>query len=54
MERKIFQVKRCLCHIFHVFLFSRHIPGPTMCISHFSRFSFFLGIYHVLQCVFIM
>ena len=26
----IFQVKQCLCHIFHIFQFSRHIQGPTM------------------------
>jgi hypothetical protein len=24
-----------LCHIFDVFQYSRHIPGPTVCISHF-------------------
>jgi hypothetical protein len=25
--------------IFHDFQFSCHIPGPTVCISHFSCFS---------------
>jgi hypothetical protein len=31
----IFQVKQCLCHIFLVGLFSRHILGPTVHISNF-------------------
>jgi hypothetical protein len=43
-----------LCLIFHVFLFFLHIPGPSMCISHFSRFSVFLNIFHILQCAFLI
>ena len=35
----IFHVLKCVFLIFRVFQFSRHIPGPTVCISHFSRFS---------------
>ena len=35
----IFHVLKCLFLIFRDFQFSRHIPGPTVCISHFSRFS---------------
>ena len=34
----ILQVKQCLCLIFHIFQFSHHIKGPTVCIFHFSRF----------------
>ena len=34
----IFQVKVCFCDIFHVFLFSFHIPCPTVWISHFLPF----------------
>jgi hypothetical protein len=30
-----------LCLIFHVFQFSCFIPGPTVCIFHFPRFSVF-------------
>ena len=41
----IFQVKQCLCLIFHVFIFSRNIPCPTVCISHFPPFSVFLNIF---------
>ena len=29
----------CSSDLFCDFQFSRHIPGPTVCISHFSRFS---------------
>ena len=36
------------------FLISRHLPGPTMCISHFPLFSVFLAIFQVLQCVFLI
>ena len=43
----IFQVKQCLCTIFDVFQFSRHIPGPTVYISPFSRFS--VSIFQVIQ-----
>jgi hypothetical protein len=34
----IFYVLKCVFLIFRDFQFSRHIPGPTVCISHFSRF----------------
>ena len=34
-------VLKCVFLIFRDFQFSRHIPGPTVCISHFSRFSVF-------------
>ena len=35
----IFFVLKCVFPIFHDFQFSRHIPGPTVCISLFSHFS---------------
>jgi hypothetical protein len=35
----IFQVLQCVCFIFHFFQFSRHIPAPTVCISHFPCLS---------------
>ena len=35
----IFQVLQCVCLIFHIFQFSRHMPGPIVYISHFSSFS---------------
>ena len=35
----IFHVLKCLFLIFSDFQFSRHIPGPTVSIFHFSRFS---------------
>ena len=34
-----------------VFDVSHQNPGPTVCVSHFSRFSAFLAIFPVLQCV---
>ncbi|SFW06972.1 Uncharacterised protein [Chlamydia abortus] len=34
----IFHVLKCVFHIFRDFQFSRHILGPSVCISHFSRF----------------
>ena len=34
----IFHVLECVFLIFRDFQFSRHIPGPSVCISHFSRF----------------
>ena len=40
--------------LFTFFSVSRHIPGPTVCISHFSRFSVFLAIFQVLQCAFLI
>ena len=50
----IFQVKQCLCLIFHVFQFSHHIPVPTLWISHFPPFSVFLAIFQVEQCLFLI
>ena len=35
----IFHILKCVFLIFCHFQFSRLIPGPTVCISHFSRFS---------------
>ena len=49
----IFQVKWMFL-IFHDFQFSCHIPGPTVDISKFSTFLFFLAIFHVLKCVFLI
>ena len=40
-----FQVLQCVFLIFHVFQFSRHIPGPTVCFSQFGSFSVFLIIF---------
>jgi hypothetical protein len=40
-----------LCLIFHVCKFSRHNPGPKVCIFLISRFSLFLTIFQVVQCV---
>ena len=55
--------------LFHVFQFSCHIPvlpfstfysvfwhilGPRLWISHFPRFSVFIAIFQVLQCVFLI
>ena len=34
--------------IFHVFQFSHHTAGPTVCISHFPCFSVFLAIFQIL------
>ena len=34
-------IRQCGLIIFLVFLFSRHILGPTVCIFHFSRFKCF-------------
>ena len=34
----IFHVLKCVFLIFRNFQFSRHIPGPSVGISHFSRF----------------
>ena len=38
--------------IFHIFTVSCHIPCPTECVSHFTRFSVFLAKFHVLSCEF--
>ena len=35
----IFHVLKFVFLFFRDFMFSRHIPGPTVCISNFSRFS---------------
>ena len=47
-----FQDLHCAFFIFHVFHFSQHIPGPTVCSVHFLFFIFsvFLAIFHVIQC----
>jgi len=45
------KVLECVFLIFHVFQFSRHITGPNVFISHFSRFSVFLAIFQVIQCL---
>ena len=37
--------------LFTFFSVSRHMPGPKVCVSHYSRFSVFLAIFQVLQCV---
>ena len=39
---------------FTFFQFSCDIPGTIVCISHFSRLSIFLAIFHFLQCVFLI
>jgi hypothetical protein len=44
----IFQVLQCVCLIFHLVKLSSHIPGPTVCISHYPSFSVFLAIVQVL------
>ena len=50
----IFQVIKCVCLIFHVFLVSCHIPSPTVCISHFLCFSVFLALFQILKCPFLV
>jgi hypothetical protein len=47
----IFQVLQCVFFIFHDFQFSRHIPRPIVCISHFPTFSVFLAIFQGIQCL---
>jgi hypothetical protein len=42
------QVLKCAVPIFHVFQVSLNIPGPTVSIFHFPRFSVFLNIFQVL------
>jgi hypothetical protein len=49
----ILRVIQC-CDLFHVCQFSRHNTGPRVWISHISRSSLFLVIFHVLQCVFLI
>jgi hypothetical protein len=41
----IFHVLKCVFLISCDFQFSHHIPGPTVCISHFSRFSVILSFF---------
>jgi hypothetical protein len=41
----IFHVIHCSFLIIHIFQFFCHIPGPTVCIFHFSSFSVFLSIF---------
>ena len=41
----IFEVLQCAFLLFEVFQFSRHIPGPRLCISHVPRSSVFLVIF---------
>ena len=43
----IFHVLHCVFLILPAFQFSRHIPGSTVCISHFRPFSVFLAIIQV-------
>uniref|UniRef100_A0A0V1KJL3 Uncharacterized protein n=1 Tax=Trichinella nativa TaxID=6335 RepID=A0A0V1KJL3_9BILA len=45
MSLTIFEVLQCAFLLFEVFQFSRHIPGPRLCISHFPRSSVFLVIF---------
>ena len=52
--RAILQVLQCSCIISHIYQYSRHNPGPTVCISHFSLIWVFLAIFHDLQCVFLI
>jgi hypothetical protein len=37
-----------------LFSISRHIPGSTVCESHFALFSVFLAIFHVLPFEFLI
>ena len=50
----IFQVKQWFCLFFHVFQYSRHIPGHTVWISHFPPISVFLATFNFLQLVFLI
>ena len=43
-----------VCFSFSKIVISRHIPGPTVCISHFPPFSVFLATMPVLHCVFLI
>ena len=47
----ILQVLPCEFVIFLYGEFYRHIPGPTVGIFHFSRFSVLLAIFQVIQCL---
>ena len=48
--RHISRPTRSVSHLPH-FQFSCHIPGPIVCIYHFSCFSIFLIIFHYLKSV---
>ena len=48
----VIQVLYFVFLIFHDLQFSRHTPGPIMCISHFPRFWVFLSIFQVKHFVF--
>ena len=37
--------------IFHIFTVSCHIPIPTECVYHFTRFSVLIAIFQVIQCL---
>ena len=50
----IFQVRQCVCLIFHVFRFFPHIPGPSVYIFDFPHFPVFLFIFQILPCVFLI
>ena len=50
----IFQDLPCEILIFIFCQFSRHIPGPTVCVSHFPGFLTFLAICQVLEFTFII
>ena len=39
----IYQVLQCEFLLFQVGQFFCHIPGPTVCVSHFARFSVFIA-----------
>ncbi|SFW06963.1 Uncharacterised protein [Chlamydia abortus] len=49
----IFHVLKCVFLIFRAFQFSRHIPGPSVCICHFSVFSD-LVIFQVVKWMFLI
>ena len=40
--------------LFTFFTVSGHILGPTVCVSHFARYSVFLAIFQFLQCEFLI
>ena len=40
--------------LFTLFSVSRHIPGPTVCVFHFPRFSVFITIFQLLSCEFLI
>jgi hypothetical protein len=46
------QFLQCVFFVLHLFTVSRHIPGPTVCVSHLARFSVLLAIFNVLPWCF--